>query len=51
LKIAELRARAEQQLGSRFDIRAFHEAVLGEGALPLDMLERQVDAYISRAKK
>lgn len=51
LKIAELRARAEQQLGSRFDIRAFHEAALGEGALPLDILERQVDAYISRAKK
>lgn len=50
LKIAELRERAERELGPRFDIRAFHEAILGQGALPLDTLERQVDAYISRAK-
>lgn len=50
LKIAELRDRAERELGPRFDIRAFHEAVLGQGALPLDTLERQVDAYISRTK-
>lgn len=50
LKIAELRARAERELGPDFDIRAFHEAVLGQGALPLDALERQVDAYIARAR-
>ena len=50
LKIAELRARAERELGGDFDIRAFHEAVLGQGALPLDALERQVEAYIARAK-
>ncbi len=50
LKIAELRARAERELGQDFDIRAFHEAVLGQGPLPLDALERQVEAYIARAK-
>lgn len=46
LKIAELRARAERELGARFDIRDFHEAVLSEGALPLDILEEQVTRYI-----
>lgn len=50
LKIAELRERAERQLEQSFDIRAFHEAVLGQGSLPLDALERQVDAYISRRR-
>ena len=47
LKIAELRARAERELGARFDIRDFHEAVLSEGALPLDILEEQVTRYIA----
>jgi uncharacterized protein (DUF885 family) len=47
LRIVELRRRAEQALGSRFDIRDFHEAVLGNGSLPLDVLEAQVDAYIA----
>jgi len=47
LKIVELRKRAEQALGNRFDIRDFHEVVLGNGALPLDVLESQVDAYIA----
>lgn len=47
LKIAELRARAEKALGSRFDIRDFHEAVLAQGALPLDVLEEEVDRYIA----
>lgn len=52
LKIAELRKRAEAKLGSRFDIRDFHEAVLSQGALPLDVLEEQVDSYIAaRASK
>ena len=47
LKIQELRRRAEQALGARFDIRAFHDVVLRNGALPLDMLEEQVAAYIA----
>jgi uncharacterized protein (DUF885 family) len=47
LKIEELRARAEQQLGSKFDLRRFHDAVLGQGAVPLDALEAQVDAWIT----
>ncbi|MDT8760121.1 DUF885 domain-containing protein [Sphingomonas psychrotolerans] len=47
LKIAELRKRAETALGPRFDIRDFHEVVLGQGALPLDLLEEQVDRYIA----
>jgi uncharacterized protein (DUF885 family) len=51
LKIAELRARAERQLGPRFDIRDFHEAVLSQGALPLNMLEQQVMQYISERQK
>lgn len=51
LKIAELRARAERELGSRFDIREFHEAVLSEGALPLDVLEAQVDRYIAAKQR
>jgi len=51
IKIAELRKRAESELGLRFDIRDFHEAVLGEGALPLDILEDQVMRYIAAKKK
>ncbi|MBB5709498.1 DUF885 domain-containing protein [Sphingomonas xinjiangensis] len=47
LKIAGLRAKAEKALGPRFDIRDFHEVVLANGALPLDVLEEQVDAYIA----
>jgi uncharacterized protein (DUF885 family) len=48
LKILELRDRARQALGSRFDIRDFHAVVLENGALPLDILEEQVDAWIAR---
>lgn len=47
LKITELRKRAEKELGAKFDIRDFHEAVLGQGALPLDVLEEQVNRYIA----
>jgi uncharacterized protein (DUF885 family) len=50
LRISELRKKAETQLGSKFDIRAFHEAVLGAGAIPLDLLETRVDAYIASAR-
>ncbi len=47
LKILELRARAEKALGARFDIRAFHEQVLGTGALPLGVLEQKIDNWIA----
>lgn len=47
LRIRELRRRAEQALGPRFDIRAFHEAVLKNGLIPLDRLELEVNNYIS----
>ena len=47
LRIAALRKKAEGALGPRFDIREFHEAVLGQGALPLDVLDEQVDRYIA----
>jgi uncharacterized protein (DUF885 family) len=46
LKILDLRASAEAALGDRFDIRAFHEAILANGPLPLDILEREVTAWI-----
>jgi uncharacterized protein (DUF885 family) len=47
LKILELRDRAQAALGSRFDIKAFHDVVLRTGAVPLDILEQNVDDYIS----
>jgi uncharacterized protein (DUF885 family) len=50
LKILELRARAQAQLGAKFDIRRFHAVVLGSGSLPLSILEKQVDAWIAPAR-
>jgi uncharacterized protein (DUF885 family) len=47
LRIRELRRRAEQALGPRFDVRAFHDAVLRNGLIPLDRLELEVANYIS----
>ncbi len=47
LKILELRARAEQALGPRFDIREFHDQVLGTGSLPLTVLEAKIDNWIA----
>ncbi|HEX8194100.1 MAG TPA: DUF885 domain-containing protein [Allosphingosinicella sp.] len=46
IRIRELRRRAEQELGARFDIRRFHDAVLRNGSVPLDVLESQVGAWI-----
>jgi uncharacterized protein (DUF885 family) len=47
LKIKELRARALKALGPRFDLRRFHDQVLGAGALPLDVLDARIDAWIA----
>jgi uncharacterized protein (DUF885 family) len=47
LKISELRDRAQQRLGNRFDMRGFHDAILLNGAVPLDVMERNVDAWIA----
>ena len=46
MKILELRDRAKAKLGNRFDIRAFHDQVLGNGALPLDILEIEVNRWL-----
>ena len=50
LKIKELRARATEELGDDFDIRKFHDAVLGNGALPLSVLEAHIDEWIQEQK-
>jgi uncharacterized protein (DUF885 family) len=50
LKILELRARAQKALGDKFDMRAFHDQVLDTGALPLDVLEARIDAWIAGQK-
>jgi uncharacterized protein (DUF885 family) len=51
LKILELRGRAEKALGEKFDIRKFHDEVLGAGALPMDVLETRIDGWIAASKK
>ena len=50
MKILELREKARQSLGAKFDIRDFHDAVLKNGAMPLDVLERVIDDYIAAKK-
>ena len=50
MKILELRSRARDALGSKFDLREFHDEVLRNGAMPLAILERVVDEYVARKK-
>jgi uncharacterized protein (DUF885 family) len=50
LKIKELRARAEKELGPKFDIREFHAEVLKDGAVPLSVLEAKIDRWIASKK-
>jgi len=50
LKIQELRAKAKKELGAKFDIRDFHDAILKNGAVPLPILEQLVDSYIATKK-
>jgi uncharacterized protein (DUF885 family) len=51
IRIRELRARAEKELGPRFDIRAFHDAVLANGPVPLTVLEGEIDGWIAERKR
>lgn len=48
LKISEMRAKAENKLGSKFDIKAFHNEILKDGALPLDVLDIKIDEWINK---
>ena len=50
IKILELRSKAQQELGDKFDIRAFHDTVLSGGALPLNVLEKRIDNWIASVK-
>jgi len=50
IAIVRLRAEAEKELGPKFDVRAFHDAVLSQGSVPLPVLESQIRAFIARAK-
>jgi uncharacterized protein (DUF885 family) len=50
LKIQELRKRAHDQLGSEFDLKGFHDVVLSSGPLPLDILERNVNGWVTKQK-
>ena len=51
IRILELREEARDALGDKFDIRGFHDTVLGGGALPLHILERRVEQWVKEQKK
>ncbi|RCU45768.1 DUF885 domain-containing protein [Corallincola holothuriorum] len=51
IKLLELREKAKQALGEKFDIKAFHDVILTHGALPLNVLETQVDSFIEQNQK
>ena len=51
MKITELRRRAEAALGPRFDVKAFHRAILQDGALPLDVLDAKIDRWIQAQQR
>ena len=50
LELKRLRAYAERGLGAKFDVRRFHDAVLAAGALPLDVLDRRIRAFVDAEK-
>jgi len=50
IAIVRLRAQAERELGDRFDVKAFHDAVLQQGSVPLPVLEQQIQQFIARSK-
>lgn len=51
ITIVKLRAQAEKELGDKFDVKSFHDAILRQGSVPLPVLERQIKAYIEERKK
>lgn len=51
LRILELREQARKSLGEKFDIRRFHQAVLGSGALPMSLLEQRINQFVAEEKK
>ena len=51
LKILELRAQAQKELASKFDIQEFHDQVIDSGALPLDVLEQQINEWIAQKRE
>jgi uncharacterized protein (DUF885 family) len=51
LKLRELRDYASRELGNKFDVRAFHDKLLGDGALPLDILEANIKAWVAEKKQ
>ena len=51
MKILELRQRAKDTLGDAYDIRDFHDVIIGKGGMPLSILESEVDAYVAAKQK
>ena len=51
VELLRLRSRAQEVLGAQFDLRLFHDELLRHGALPLDILERQVERWINRQRR